>query len=389
MGTFLPVVVETWVPGAAGSPYDVDHLPYAECDSEDGYDWYIGTRIGDFVLDLSAVIEHPLVESARMHPLLAAGPRFWAALRARLVELLTDPAHRAQVEPHLRPVHEVGLELPFSVADYVDFFASEHHATNVGRIFRPGGEPLAPNWKHLPVGYHGRAGTVMVSGTPVQRPVGQRGPGDVGPTRRLDLEAELGFVVGAGSDRPVRHDAFEDHVFGVVGLNDWSARDLQAWETRPLGPLLGKSFATSISAWVTPLAALAAAWVDLPAQDPEPVDYLGPGRTRGLDVAVEVEVNGTVLSRPSYAEMYWSPAQMLAHLTVNGSSVRTGDLLGSGTISGPRADQRGCLLELTEGEGPWLEDGDEVVLRYSAPSVLGNRLSLGEVRGTVRPTPEA
>lgn len=382
-------MVETWVPGAAGSAYDVDHLPYGEASAPDRDDWWIAVRVGDLALDVAAVVDHamlsPLLRTARMHLLLRSGPRLWAQLRTELARLLTDPACRPHVEPHLRPVEEVELELPFAVADYVDFYASEHHATRVGALFRPDGDPLPPAWKHLPIGYHGRAGTVVPSGTPVRRPTGQRGPGDVGPTQRLDLEAELGFVVGVGAEEPVGCEALHRHVFGVVGLNDWSARDLQAFETRPLGPFLGKSFATSISGWVTPLAALDAAWVQGPEQDPPPPAYLCPDAPRGLDVDVEVVLNGRVLSRPSYAAMYWSPAQMLAHLTSNGATLRTGDLFGSGTISGPGDDQRGCLLELTDGQGPWLADGDEVVLRYTAPSTGGGRLALGEVAGTVLP----
>ncbi len=382
-------MAESWVPGAAGSAYDVDHLPYGEASAPDRDDWWIAVRVGDLALDVAAVVDHPmlspLLRTARMHLLLRSGPRTWAQLRTELVRLLTDPACRPHVEPHLRPVEEVELELPFAVADYVDFYASEHHAARVGALFRPDGDPLPPAWKHLPIGYHGRAGTVVVSGTPVRRPTGQRGPGDVGPTQRLDLEAELGFVVGVGAEEPVGCEALHRHVFGVVGLNDWSARDLQAWETRPLGPFLGKSFATSISGWITPLAALDAAWVEGPEQDPAPPAYLCPDAPRGLDVDVEVVLNGRVLSRPSYAAMYWSPAQMLAHMTSNGATLRTGDLFGSGTISGPRDDQRGCLLELTEGRGPWLADGDEVVLRYTAPSTGGGRLALGEVAGTVLP----
>ena len=382
-------MVQTWVPDASGSPYDVDHLPYAEVSAPDRDDWWIAVRIGDLALDIAAVVDHPmlspLLRTARMHLLMRSGPRVWAQLRTELTRLLTDPEQRGAVEPHLRPVDEVELELPFAVADYVDFYASEHHATNVGHILRPDDDPLPPAWRHLPIGYHGRAGTVVVSGTPVVRPSGQRGPGDVGPTRRLDLEAELGFVVGVGSEEPVGCDALHRHVFGVVGLNDWSARDLQAWETRPLGPFLGKSFATSIGGWITPLTALDAAWVEGVAQEPQPADYLCPASHRGLDIAVEVEIGGRVVSRPSYADMYWSPAQMLAHMTSNGATLRTGDLFGSGTISGPREDQRGCLLELTWGQGPWLADGDEVVLRYTAPSVGGGRLALGEVAGTVLP----
>ena len=289
------------------------------------------------------------------------------------------------------------LHLPFTVGDYVDFYASLDHASNVGRIFRPDQEPLLPNWRHLPVGYHGRGGTVVVSGTPVIRPCGQRkAPHEdaptYGPSERLDIEAELGFVVGVGSELGSRIavDEFQEHVFGVVGLNDWSARDIQAWEYVPLGPFLGKSFATSVSAWVTPLAALAAARADLPAQDPAPLPYLAGGHA--LEIDVEVVLNGEVVSRPPYRTMYWSPAQMLAHLTVNGASTRTGDLFASGTISGPEPDQRGSFLELSwGGKEPFddgrtfLEDGDEVTLRYSAPGTDGGRITLGEVSGRVEP----
>jgi len=201
-------------------------------------------------------------------------------------------------------------------------------------------------------------------------------------------------VIGSGTalGSPIAAGDFADHVFGVVGLNDWSARDVQAWEYVPLGPFLGKSFATSISAWVTPLAALEAAWTDLPGQDPEPLPYLAPGATRGLDIDVEVVLNGEVVSRPPYRTMYWSPAQMLAHLTVNGASTRPGDLFASGTISGPEPDQRGSFLELSwGGQEPmadgrtFLEDGDEVVLRYSAPGTGGGRISLGDVVGRIEP----
>ena len=215
-----------------------------------------------------------------------------------------------------------------------------------------------------------------------------------GPSTRLDIEAELGFVSATGRvlGTPIAAADFADHVFGVVGLNDWSARDIQAWEYVPLGPFLGKSFATSISAWVTPLAALDAAWTDLPGQDPEPLPYLAPGATRGLDIDVEVVLNGEVVSRPPYRTMYWSPAQMLAHLTVNGASTRPGDLFASGTISGPEPGQRGSFLELSwGGQEPmaggrtFLEDGDEVVLRYSAPGTGGGRIALGDVGGRSSP----
>jgi fumarylacetoacetase len=381
---------------AASTPYgltesDHDHLPYGVF-SPSGEEPRVGVRVGDRVLDLHVATGRSELATGSLNALMSLGPDVWAEVRHQA-------RAAAEAEALSYALHDVTLHLPFEVADYVDFYASLHHASNVGRIFRPDQEPLLPNWRHLPVGYHGRAGTVVPSGTPVVRPSGQRkAPGDeapdFGPSRRLDIEAELGFVVGAGSPlgTPVSHDDFARHVFGVVGLNDWSARDIQAWEYVPLGPFLGKSFATSISHWVTPLAALDAAWVDLPGQEPRPLDYLAPDRARGLDIDVEVEIGGEVVSRPPYASMYWSPAQMLAHLTSNGASLRPGDLFASGTISGPEPGQRGSLLELSwGGQEHWgdgrtfLEDGDEVVLRYSAPGTAGGRITLGEVRGRIRP----
>jgi fumarylacetoacetase len=340
-----------------------------------------------------------------LNAFLAEGRPAWEAARAWLVELLTNESRRDSVEPHLVPVEQVTLHLPVEVADYVDFYASEHHATNVGRIFRPDSEPLTPNWKHLPIGYHGRSGTVVVSGTDVVRPTGQRKPPadavpTFGPSVRLDIEAELGFVVGGSTPlgEPVPLERARDHLFGVVLLNDWSARDIQAWEYVPLGPFLGKSFATSISPWVVTLDALWAAEVPLPGQDPQPLPYLhgSPDTVFGLDIHYEVVLNGTVVARPEYRDMYWSPAQMLAHLTVNGASLRAGDLFGSGTISGAAKESRGSFLELSwNGTEPialddgstrtFLEDGDVVTLRAVAPGPEGSRIGLGEVTGRVVP----
>lgn len=399
----------TWVPGAAGSPYDVDNLPYAVF-VRDGEDLRVGVRIGDLVLDVAPVAAaemldvHAVFDAPSLNPLMALGPEAWRSIRTWLTRLLVEEPEREVVEPHLVPVDDVELLLPFEVADYVDFYCSEQHASNVGRLFRPNAEPLLPNWKHLPVGYHGRAGTVVVSGTPVRRPSGQRLPAgssqadaprpEHGPSRRLDIECELGFVVGAPSELgdPVPTSAYADHVFGVLPLNDWSARDIQAWEYVPLGPFLGKSFATSVAGWVTPLAALEAARTPLPGQDPAPLDYLAVEDPAGYDITFEVELNGEVVSRPPYAAIYWSPAQMLAHMTVNGASVRTGDLFASGTVSGDERDTRGSFLELSwGGKEPFgdgrtfLEDGDEVVIRATAPGTLGGRIALGEVSGRVMP----
>lgn len=287
--------------------------------------------------------------------------------------------------------------LPFAVADYVDFYACEQHARNAGLIFRPDAEdPLTPNWRRMPVGYHGRSGTVRVTGTPVARPSGQRGPEDFGPCAKLDFEAELGFVLGGPVPGPVGIDDAADHVFGVVLLNDWSARDIQFFESRPLGPHLGKSFATSISAWVTPLDELSAARVPLPAHDPAPLPYLTPGEPAlGLDLDLAVHVNGELVASPPARDLYWSPEQMVAHLTSGGAGLRAGDLLGSGTVSGPERSGFGSMLELSwNGRDPvvlaggasrtWLEDGDEVVMTATAPARDGGRVALGEVRGRIR-----
>ena len=298
------------------------------------------------------------------------------------------PGHGQEI-----PVAEVEWHLPFAVADYVDFYSSLEHATNIGRIFRPDSEPLLPNWRHLPVGYHGRAGTVVVSGTPVRRPQGQAKAPDAdaptfGPSRRLDIELELGFVVGVPSTLgvPVPTSAFREHVFGVVLVNDWSARDIQAWEYVPLGPFLGKSFATSISAWVTPLALLEDRRVTAPTQEPEPLPHLRVEGDWAFDLPLEVELNGTVVSYGNARTLYWTMPQQLAHATSNGASIRTGDLMASGTISGAGRGTEGSLIELTtNGAEPlrlgdatrtFLEDGDEVVLRAEL---------LGEVRGSIDP----
>ncbi|GAA2082756.1 fumarylacetoacetase [Actinomadura alba] len=400
-----------WPPAPHDTPFPVENLPYGVFSAADGRP-RIGVAIGDHVLEVGPVARSrglsfaDLLFGSTLNPLMAAGPGTWRAARAEITSWLTDPAHRAAVEPHLLRRDAVTSHLPFEVADYVDFYSSEHHATNVGRIFRPGSEPLTPNWRHLPIGYHGRAGTVIVSGTPVARPAGQRkGPSDpapaFGPSTRLDIEAEVGFVVGVPSDlgRPVPVSGFRDHVFGVCLVNDWSARDIQAWETVPLGPFLGKSFATSVSPWVVPLEALEPARVPPPVRDPAVLPYLDDaGESWALDLALEIRINGHVVSRPPFAPMYWTGAQQLAHLTVNGASLRTGDLYASGTVSGPERDQRGCLLELTwSGTEPlefpdgtrrtFLEDGDEVTITATAPGPGGVRLGLGEVTGRVMPSP--
>ena len=356
-----------------------------------GDDPRVGFRVGHGILDLAAHGLGAVFQARELNPFLELGRSSWEDTLARIDELVVGGVD-------LVPLEDATLRLPFSVADYVDFYSSLEHATNLGRLFRPDAEPLLPNWRRLPVGYHGRAGTVVVSGTPVVRPRGQsKAPEDdeprFGPSRRLDIELELGFVVGVGSrlGEPVPTSVFRDHVFGVVLVNDWSARDIQAWEYQPLGPFLGKSFATSIAAWVTPLALLEDRFVAGPRQEPEPLAYLETTGDWGLDIELEVELSGTVVSRTNAVGLYWTMPQQLAHATANGASIRAGDLFASGTISGPEHGTQGSLIELTwNGEHPigladgstrtFLEDGDEVVLRGRA----GDR-ELGEVRGTILP----
>ena len=395
---------------STGSLFPIHNLPYGVF-SVGGDRPRVGVRIGEQVLDVGALGVVDGLPSAlalgepTLNAFMSLGPATWHEVRRWLTERLTDDSARELVTPHLMPLDGVRLHMPFEVADYVDFYSSPHHAENVGRIFRPDADPLTPNWKHLPIGYHGRAGTVVVSGTPVVRPCGQRkAPTDpkpsFGPSGRLDIEAEVGFVVGVpsalGTSVPVAD--FAEHVFGVCLVNDWSARDIQSWEYVPLGPFLGKSFCTSVSPWVVPLTALDAARVPPPPRNPAPLAYLCDADDWGLDLALEVAWNGTVVSRPPFASMYWTAAQQLAHLTVNGASLRTGDLYASGTVSGPGREELGSFLELSwngtarvdlaDGSTrTFLEDGDTVVIRGTAPGLDGTTIGLGEVAGTITPAP--
>lgn len=397
----------SWIDIPAGSPFTPDNLPlgvFRHGDEEPR----VGAAIGDQIIDLAPVASAQMLDGAQLfaeptlNAFLALGRPAWRATRNWLLDLVRNSADRDTVEPHLIPQAAVTLQLPFEVADYVDFYASEQHATNLGRLFRPDSAPLLPNWKHLPVGYHGRAGTIVASGTDIVRPCGQRKAPDAaaptfGPSQRLDIEVELGYVVGTPSalGKPVSVEDFEDHVYGVVLVNDWSARDLQAWEYVPLGPFLGKSFATSISPWVVSLDALAASAVPLPAQDPPVLPYLAGWALVNYDITFEVYLNGHLVSSPPYRDIYWSPAQMLAHMTVNGATVRTGDLYASGTVSGPEKNQRGSFIELSWGgreplvvagkEHTFLEDGDEVTITAWAKAGDGSRLGLGEVTGRIIP----
>ncbi|WP_275792970.1 fumarylacetoacetase [Prescottella equi] len=381
----------------ADSLFGVDNLPYGVFSTADAGP-RVGVRVGDSVVDLAKALGDDTFAQSTLNAFMAQGRARWVEVRTQITELVTGEI----ADDAVFSVDDVTMHLPIAVADYVDFYASENHATNLGRLFRPDSAALMPNWKHLPVGYHGRSSTVVVSGTDIVRPCGQRkAPADAapsfGPSIRLDIEAEMGFIVGVGSPMgsSITPDEFAEHCFGAVILNDWSARDIQAWEYVPLGPNLGKSFATSISPWVVPLLALEAARIDTPVQDPTPLPYLQGDEKWGLDIDLAVEWNGDVVSRPPYAQMYWSPAQMLAHTTVNGAVASTGDLFGSGTISGPDKDQRGAFIELTWGgaepvevageQRTFIQDGDEIAISATAPGANGGRIGFGEVRARILP----
>jgi fumarylacetoacetase len=346
-----------------------------------------GARLGDAIVDLRAAEPDLPVPSGTfaqpsLNAFMSLGRESWDAVRERLPQFVKGQSLHIEGQ---------SLHIPFEVADYVDFYSSRAHAENMGRLFRPDTDPLPPNWLHLPIGYHGRSGTVVVSGTPIVRPKGQLKMTDeppvYGPTRRLDIELELGFLVGTPSrlGEPVPTTEALDHVFGAVLVNDWSARDIQAWEYQPLGPFLGKSFATSIGPWVVPLDELSRTRAE--PQDPPPLDYLRVPENWAFDIDLEVRLNGHTISRTNARHLYWNVEQQVAHLTANGASLRTGDLLASGTISGPTPDSVGSLIELTRnGAEPlqlpngesrtFLEDGDEVTLLAT---------HLGEVTGRIQP----
>ncbi len=385
------------VPVPEGSDFPIQNLPFGVFAPGSGAP-RVGVAIGEMVLDLDAaqragvlgdlppgVFSHPA-----LNPFLALGREAWRHTRESVSQLLSTGAPGE----FLFQQSAVEMLLPVTIGDYVDFYSSIHHATNVGRLFRPDDPPLHPNWRHLPVGYHGRTSTVVVSGTPVRRPRGQVGPGAFGPTAKLDFELEVGFVVGAGNGdgHPIPVDDAESHIFGVCLVNDWSARDIQAWEYQPLGPFLGKSFATSVSPWIVTLDALAPFRVPAPPQDPRPLPHLVPSQAATLDLDLQVSLGGTVLARPRFASTYWTVAQQLAHATSNGAVVRRGDLFASGTVSDEQ--EPGSLLELSMNGATavplddgsvrtFLEDGDEVSMsgRCERPGMVG--IGFGECTGVV------
>ena len=379
--------------------FPIENLPYGVTRSG------IAVAIEDRVLHLRDILDRlpagvrDACATHSLNALMALGRPRWRELRERLQQILRGTTTR------LTPIDAVEMLCPLEIGDYTDFYASIHHATNVGSLFRPD-NPLLPNYKHIPIGYHGRASSIVVSGSPVRRPRGQLKAGVFGPSQSLDYELEVGFFIGPGNalGEPVAIDRAEDHLFGACLLNDWSARDIQAWEYQPLGPFLGKSFATSISPWVVTMDALAPFRAPMPEHDPPPLPYLAPPSNAAIDLYLEVHLSSRPmreegmpplrLSRGNLRDLYWSPAQFVAHHTSNGCNLRPGDLLASGTVSGPTRDSLGSLLEITRrGADPltlptgetrsFLEDGDEVVMTGWCEREGHPRIGFGSCAGRI------
>jgi fumarylacetoacetase len=418
----MSLLLNSWVEGAndPAADFTLANLPFGVFDAGDGA--RIGVPIGDQVLDIAAAMDagllpdEPALRSSTLNAFAGLGTAARCSLRERLQAVLgsSDGDRSAP----LVALADIQAKLPFSIGDYTDFYASEHHATNVGRMFRPDGDPLLPNWKHLPVGYHGRASSIVPSGTAIKRPWGQTvGPDGPPPkhqkSRLLDYELEVGFFIGQKTEmgEPVKISEALSTVFGLVLVNDWSARDIQKWEYQPLGPFNAKNFGTSISPWVVTIEALEPFMVDTSGREkhPDRLNYLDHGSDVHLDVTLEVSIRSaamrennmapTVLSTGSYLDMYWSIAQMIAHHTSTGCNLNPGDMMASGTVSGPGEESRGCLLELTwRGEKPikigddterkFLQDGDELTIRGWCDNGKADRIGFGTCSGIVLPANE-
>ncbi len=410
-------LLKSWI-NSANDPegsFPLNNLPYGVFSTE-GTEPRCGTAIGTMILDLAALeeegilaaAEDPVLDVPFWNDFMELGPEVWAAYRTKLQALLAEGTGmdvRAALEPHLVPAAQADLHLPFLVSEYTDFYAGRHHAENVGTMFRGAENALPPNWLSIPIGYNGRASSIVVSGTPVRRPWGQiKAPDETlprfAPSARFDIELELGAVVGQASDDPMTVAEADAMIFGYVLLNDWSARDIQAWEYQPLGPFQAKATATTISPWIVTRAALEPFRIATPERERPLLPYLAePGpMLYDIDLAVTLAPEGqtaTTIARTNYSEMYYSAAQQLAHHTISGCPMNVGDLLGSGTISGPTRDSRGSLLELSWGgkepltlaggaSRSFIEDGDTLTLSGAAHGD-GYRIGFGDCTGQLIP----
>lgn len=412
---------KSWLDIPADSDFPMQNIPFGVFLTRDDI-ITIGTRIGDTAIDLGALhqlgyfkgidLTDDIFLQDSLNDFISDGKKTWRLVRNRISDIFLEdnpdlrdnPEHRKQV---LFTLNEIEMQLPVDVGDYTDFYASKEHATNVGSLFRDPENALLPNWVRIPIGYHGRSSSIIPSGTPVRRPVGQTKPGEdgvpgFGPTKLLDFELEMAFITTDTNDlgKRVSVDEAEDYIFGLVLFNDWSARDIQAWEYVPLGPFLGKSFASTISPWIVTLDALEPFRTEGPIQDPEPLPYLSQGQKKNFDIKLQVGIQPeggeeTVVANSNFKYMYWSMAQQLAHHTVNGCNVRSGDMMGSGTISGPTKDSYGSMLELTwRGQNPitlsdgserkFINDRDTVIMRAYCEKD-GLRIGFGECSGQILP----
>lgn len=406
----------------AGSPFTVNNLPFGI--GRDGTNSpHVWVALGNHAIDLLGLAEKGFFDSkiversvlaksfaeGSLNSFIALGRSVWSHVRTTLQKEILSNESSTILESHAIELSTLKMQLPVIIGDYVDFYSSIHHATNLGRLFRPEGEALLPNWRHIPVGYHGRAGTIVADGSDIRRPSGVRledGQPVFGPTRSLDIELEVGAIVGReiSSNTGVTAANAEDYLFGICLVNDWSARDIQAFEYQPLGPFLGKSFATSMSSWIITFDALVPFRVDPPQQEPEPAAYLRGTRQGGLDLWLEILIESRamresgiepkVISSNNFGDMYWTFAQQLAHVVANGATARVGDLIASGTVSGPTPGSEGSFIELSwRGARPlalpdattrsFLEDGDRVILRGWAGSDPKTRIGLGSVSGLI------
>jgi fumarylacetoacetase len=422
----MPEPQTSFVPVPRDSHFPIQNLPLGVIERKDQPGARLGVAIGGSVLDLAVLERRGLLESpaadgrsvfdrASLNALMALGRPAWQQVREKIQRLLAADNPRLRDAAALRheallPMAEVVLRLPVEIGDYTDFYSSREHATNVGTMFRGADKALMPNWLHLPVAYHGRASSVVVSGTDLHRPLGQTRPDDAappvfGPSRAVDFELEMGALIGVGNElgRPIAIERAAEHVFGMLLVNDWSARDLQKWEYVPLGPFLSKSFGTSVSPWVVTLEALEPFRVPGPVQDPPVFDYLRSPGPWALDIQLEVAIRAagmqeaTTVTRSNARHLYWNICQQVAHHTINGCNLRTGDLLATGTISGPGPRERGSLLELSwGGREPvelaggqtrrYLEDDDRVTISGWCQGP-GYRVGFGEVTGRLLPCP--